>query len=62
MDAKQHWESVYGTKAANEVSWFQPEPTLSLTVTPVLSLGDQLRTACPGRSSSIKRFWRNWTS
>lgn len=30
MDAKKHWERVYETKAANEVSWFQQEPTLSL--------------------------------
>lgn len=30
MERKQHWERVYDTKAANEVSWFQAEPTLSL--------------------------------
>jgi hypothetical protein len=30
MDWKQHWERVYETKAASEVSWFQREPTLSL--------------------------------
>jgi hypothetical protein len=30
MDRKQYWERVYETKAETEVSWFQPEPTLSL--------------------------------
>lgn len=30
MDRKRHWEHVYETKTATEVSWFQPEPTLSL--------------------------------
>ncbi len=27
---KTHWEQVYGTKQANEVSWFQPVPEKSL--------------------------------
>jgi SAM-dependent methyltransferase len=27
---KQHWESVYGSKAPDEVSWYQPLPTQSL--------------------------------
>jgi len=27
---KSHWEQVYGTKRANEVSWFQPVPEKSL--------------------------------
>jgi hypothetical protein len=30
MDRKVHWDRVYTTKASAEVSWFQPEPTLSL--------------------------------
>lgn len=30
MDRKQHWDSVYTTKAATEVSWFQDNPALSL--------------------------------
>ncbi len=29
MDRKAHWQHVYRTKAADEVSWFQPEPTIS---------------------------------
>lgn len=27
---KQHWEQVYRTKAATDVSWYQSEPTVSL--------------------------------
>ncbi|MEO7041116.1 MAG: class I SAM-dependent methyltransferase [Gemmatimonadaceae bacterium] len=30
MNRASHWEHIYGTKAPDEVSWFQPEPTLSL--------------------------------
>lgn len=30
MERKDHWERVYETRTATEVSWFQPEPTLSL--------------------------------
>lgn len=29
-DAKAHWEKVYRTKKADEVSWFQREPKISL--------------------------------
>ncbi|MBK5256415.1 MAG: class I SAM-dependent methyltransferase [Vicinamibacteria bacterium] len=32
MDRKQHWESVYQTKRPTEVSWYQAEPTLSLSL------------------------------
>lgn len=30
MTARAHWNRVYETKAPAEVSWYQPEPTLSL--------------------------------
>ena len=30
MDRKSHWDSIYQTKAAEAVSWFQAEPTVSL--------------------------------
>jgi 2-polyprenyl-3-methyl-5-hydroxy-6-metoxy-1,4-benzoquinol methylase len=30
METKDHWEKVYATKAATEVSWFQPHAQLSL--------------------------------
>lgn len=30
-ERKDHWENVYGDKAATEVSWYQPVPEMSLT-------------------------------
>ncbi len=30
MEAKQHWQQVYTTKATDGVSWFQPEAATSL--------------------------------
>ncbi|MBA4079415.1 MAG: SAM-dependent methyltransferase, partial [Cyanobacteria bacterium PR.023] len=34
IDEKQHWETVYETKAADAVSWYQPhlEKSLQLIV------------------------------
>ena len=29
MDAKQHWEHIYATKRADEVSWYQRDPRVS---------------------------------
>lgn len=31
-DRKAHWEKVYSTKASDDVSWFQPEPTRSMAL------------------------------
>ncbi len=30
IDRRQHWETVYGNKAVDEVSWFQPHAAASL--------------------------------
>ena len=30
MNQKEHWNSVYETKATEDVSWFQERPTTSL--------------------------------
>ena len=30
MSNKSHWENSYTTNAANEISWHQPEPRVSL--------------------------------
>ena len=30
MDRKRHWEHVYETKGAADVSWYQAEPETSL--------------------------------
>jgi hypothetical protein len=34
MNDKSHWESVYGTRSATEVSWFQKHPDQSLAFDP----------------------------
>jgi hypothetical protein len=39
MDRKDHWQGVYQRKAADEVSWFQPEPSLSLRLLQSAGLG-----------------------
>jgi 2-polyprenyl-3-methyl-5-hydroxy-6-metoxy-1,4-benzoquinol methylase len=30
VEPKRHWDDVYGTKAENELSWFQEEPATSI--------------------------------
>ena len=32
MDSKAHWEAIYRTKRPDQVSWFQPEATMSLAL------------------------------
>lgn len=32
MSDQQHWQQVYQTKAAENVSWYQPDPALSLAL------------------------------
>lgn len=32
MDRRSHWENVYHKKPATEVSWFEAEPTISLSL------------------------------
>jgi SAM-dependent methyltransferase len=44
MDARAHWEAVYGGKQPTEVSWYQAEPRLSL---------DLIRRAAPRHAASI---------
>jgi len=39
MDRKEHWERVYRTKAAHEVSWFQPEPVVGMGLLDSAGLG-----------------------
>jgi 2-polyprenyl-3-methyl-5-hydroxy-6-metoxy-1,4-benzoquinol methylase len=35
---QQHWDKVYGTKAENEVSWFQPYPKTSMEFVELFNL------------------------
>jgi len=55
-NATAHWDTVYGTKAADEVSWFQRQPTtsqrlLALAVSPrgaVIDVGAGASTVADG--------------
>jgi SAM-dependent methyltransferase len=38
-DRKKHWENVYFTKPVSQVSWYQPEPVLSLRLIRETGLG-----------------------
>ena len=44
MDAKAHWDRVFKTRTPNEMSWFESESTLSLSL---------IREASPDRDSAI---------
>ena len=44
MDAQTHWENIYGTKAADAVSWYRPHLETSLEL---------IEQAAPVHSESI---------
>jgi SAM-dependent methyltransferase len=55
--AEQHWEHVYRTNAPTQVSWYQPEPRLSLDLirrvapdlnTPIIDVGGGASTLADG--------------
>src|SRR5687768_9499314 len=39
MDSQKHWSNVYQTKAADNVSWYQERPALSLSLIEKAALG-----------------------
>jgi SAM-dependent methyltransferase len=44
VDSKAHWEHIYETKSPNQVSWFEPDATLSLAL---------VRSVAPTREEAI---------
>src|SRR4051812_4092169 len=57
MMDQDHWEAIYRTKAATDVSWYQPEATVSLDlirrvapdrVTPIIDVGGGASTLVDG--------------
>lgn len=38
MEGKSHWERVYGAKSSDQVSWYQPIPTVSIDLIRALDL------------------------
>jgi ubiquinone/menaquinone biosynthesis C-methylase UbiE len=39
MQSKTHWEKIYTTKSSTEVSWYQPQATLSLDLIQRIGVG-----------------------
>lgn len=52
-DKKTHWERIYGDKAPHEVSWFQPQPTLSLQLIKDIQLPQNAAIIDVGGGSSV---------
>jgi trans-aconitate methyltransferase len=48
-----HWEHVYGTKAVDEVSWFQTDPALSLELIGLASLAPDAGVIDVGGGASV---------
>ena len=52
MDDKAHWEHVYTTKSAREVSWFQPHADQSLDLIRRVASGSPCRIIDVGGGAS----------
>jgi hypothetical protein len=53
MDQKQHWEQIYTTKAADNVSWFQEHAGQSLALIHGTELGENAAVIDVGGGASI---------
>ncbi|MBI5072221.1 class I SAM-dependent methyltransferase [Candidatus Woesearchaeota archaeon] len=51
-DAKEHWENIYKTKKSNEVSWYQENPKISLTLISETNLGKDAKIIDVGAGDS----------
>ncbi len=49
---QQHWESIYATKAEDELSWFQQSPELSLALIAAAGVGRKARLVDVGGGAS----------
>lgn len=57
FDRTAHWENVYTTKQTTEVSWFEPEPTSSLSlIDQVLPQGGRIIDVGGGASFLVDRL------
>jgi ubiquinone/menaquinone biosynthesis C-methylase UbiE len=67
MNAQQHWETVYGTKAPDQVSWFRPHLETSLALIERAAAGNDARIIDVGGGEStlvddlLARGYRNLT-
>ena len=53
MDRKTHWEHIYTSKAAHEVSWYQPSAKLSLAMIAATGGGKDARIIDVGGGASV---------
>ena len=53
MQSKQHWETVYTTKATDSVSWFQPHAQLSLDLIKGTGVGKDAAIIDVGGGASV---------
>lgn len=53
FDRKHHWETVYGNKAAEETSWYQAIPHLSLSMIANAGLGPESALVDIGAGASL---------
>jgi SAM-dependent methyltransferase len=53
FDRKQHWESVYSDKLAQQTSWYQKEPRLSLLMIANAGLGHDAAVVDVGGGASL---------
>lgn len=64
-DGAQHWNEVYATKDASEVSWFEEDPTTSLELIELLSPNPNAGVVDVGGGASplarvlVERGWRD---
>jgi 2-polyprenyl-3-methyl-5-hydroxy-6-metoxy-1,4-benzoquinol methylase len=53
IDRKQHWTDVYQQKAADDVSWYQPRPKLSLEMIQATGVGKDAGVIDVGAGASM---------
>lgn len=53
IDRKHHWETVYGNKSAEETSWYQPFPHLSLSMIANTGFGPEASLIDIGAGASL---------
>lgn len=53
MNRKDHWNQVYQTKAPDDVSWFQPQPAISLKLIEASGVGKKAGVIDVGGGASL---------
>lgn len=53
MDTRAHWQQVYSSRAADEVSWYQAEPAVSLALIEASGIGREAPVIDVGGGASV---------